>query len=53
VKWRRVSVKSQRAGLEPAKVPLIFGATSSAIGHTGECRGLSVDAGEYNVWTWA
>ena len=46
----RLGQKPQRAGLEPAKVPLIFGAISSAIGHTGECRGLSIDADEYNVF---
>ncbi|HXK17870.1 MAG TPA: HAMP domain-containing sensor histidine kinase [Polyangiaceae bacterium] len=46
----RLGQQPQRAGLEPAKVPLIFGAISSAIGHTGECRGLSIDADEYNVF---
>ena len=46
----RLGQQPQRAGLEPAKVPLIFGAISSAIGYTGECRGLSIDADEYNVF---
>jgi len=47
----RLGQQPQQAGLEPAKVPRIFGAISSAIGHTGECRGLSIDADEYNVFT--
>jgi signal transduction histidine kinase len=46
----RLGEQQQRAGLHPAKVPLIFGAISSAIGHTGERHGLSLNADEYSVF---
>lgn len=46
----RLGSQPQRAGLLPAKVPLIFGALSTAIGHVGERYGLSIDADEYRIF---
>jgi signal transduction histidine kinase len=46
----RLGQGPQRAGIQPAKVPFIFGAISSAIGCTGERYGLSINAEEYNVF---
>ena len=46
----RLGEQQQRAGLHPAKVPLIFGAISNAIGQTGERHGLAINADEYYVF---
>lgn len=46
----RLGERPQRAGLQPAKVPGIFGAISHAIGQAGERHGLAINADEYNVF---
>lgn len=46
----RLGQRPQRAGLDPAKVPLIFGALSNAIGLTGEHHGLQIGAEEYKIF---
>lgn len=46
----RLGEQQQRAGLHPAKVPLIFGAISNAIAQTGERHGLSLNADEYLIF---
>lgn len=46
----RLGERQQRAGLQPARVPLIFGVISQAIGHAGEQHGLSIGADEYRLF---
>jgi signal transduction histidine kinase len=46
----RLGEQQQRAGLQPAKVPFIFGAISNAIGQAGERHGLAINADEYAVF---
>lgn len=46
----RVGAKQQRAGLDPAQVPGIFGVISGAIGQVGDRHGLSIGADEYAVF---
>lgn len=46
----RLGERQQRAGLHPARVPLIFGAISQAIGQIGEHHELSIGADEYRLF---
>src|SRR5689334_12322906 len=47
----RLGEQQQRAGFNPANVPMIFGAISKAIGEVGERYGLAIDADEYQLFT--
>src|SRR5258706_13662724 len=46
----RLGKGPQIAGLNPSKVPAIFGAISQAIGELGERSGLTISADEYQVF---
>lgn len=46
----RLGKQPQRAGVQPAKVPHIFGVLAHAIGAIGERHGLSLGAEEYQVF---
>jgi len=46
----RIGLAPQRAGVEPAKVPLIFGVIANAIGAVGDRHDLSIGAEEYRVF---
>ncbi len=46
----RVGARQHRAGLDPAQVPMIFGAISQAIGQVGEDHQLTIGADEYGIF---
>jgi signal transduction histidine kinase len=46
----RLGAQPQRTGVDPSKVPLIYGALSAAIGEVGSRHALEIRADEYKVF---
>jgi anti-sigma regulatory factor (Ser/Thr protein kinase) len=46
----RLGSEPQRTGMDPAKVPFIFGAISNALGEVGARYGLEIGAADYKVF---
>lgn len=46
----RIGLQPRRSGIEPAMLPLIFGAISNAIGSVGQRYDLAIGAAEYRIF---